>query len=77
MKPKRVWRFEKTVFPDGGLYSVIPCRYEDECAKLLVAAKTSNEETLKKIADELSWNQRPTINAHDLLRKPKLEQPGH
>lgn len=61
----------------GSLRSAIPCRYEEECAELLVAAKTSNEETLKKIADELSWNHRPTINARDLLRKPKLEQPGH
>lgn len=68
---------KKLSYLDGGLYSVIPCRYEEECAKLLVAAKTSNEETLKKITGELSWYQRPTINAHDLLRKPKLEQPRH
>lgn len=66
---------KKLFFLSGGLYTAIPCRYKEECAKILSAAKTSTDDDLKNIADRLSWNHQPIIDAHDLLKKPEIQWP--
>lgn len=54
----------------GSRHSVMPCRYNKECADILIAAKTSEDELVKRIADGLARSQQKTINADDLLKKP-------